>query len=106
MGEESFEEFESELGMLEMFNSFLRRHRSDDNRWEKIEEIFEPEELADRINFSELKDLKFEPGASFPNIVFELEDGHKRMFLSSEDSAQEIFDEIEYRWHVYRQNNP
>lgn len=106
MGEEEFKEFESELGRIELFNSFLRRRRSDDDRWNKIEEIFESEELADRVNFSELEDISFEEGASFPNIVFDLGERHQRMFLGAEDEARQIFDQIKYRWQVYRQNNP
>lgn len=106
MGEADFKEFNSELGEIELFNSFLRRYRNDDGRWNKIEDIFEPEELADQIQFSELEDMKFEPGSTFPNVLFDLGDRQQRMFLSSEDDAKKIFDEIKYRWQVYRQNNP
>lgn len=101
------QKYPSELGDVEVLNSFVRRRRDDHDKWEHILDVFNEDELVDKITFSEIEDIDFEPGSSFPNIVFETgEDTVKRMFLDPEDNAEEIFDNVEYRWKVYRQNNP
>ena len=105
MEEAEFEELTSELGEIELFNTFLRRIKNEDDRWEKIQAIFEQEELAEEIKFSEIEEMKFDLGHSFPNILFDLGEKEKRMFLGSEDETEDIFDRIKYRWKAYRQNN-
>ncbi|MFB6144733.1 MAG: hypothetical protein ABEJ98_05470 [Candidatus Nanohaloarchaea archaeon] len=104
MNHEKPEELDSELGKIEIHNSFLRRRRTRDSRWDIITEIFEADELADHVAFSELEDLELDPEKPLPNIVLDLGTTRKRIFLSAADNPQQIFDRIKYRWQAHLQN--
>ena len=98
-----YEEFESELGDVAVTRDHIERESRESEDWEKISENFSSEELVDKIHFSKIEELKYQPESIFPYILFKVDGAWKRMFFRDGDRSEECFKLLEYRWKAFRQ---
>lgn len=101
--EQEHTEYQSMLGDIAVTASHVERKRKDGDDWELLEKNFPEQMIADEIHFSNIKQLTYTEGSTFPYIEFQTESGEKKMFFSIGDPYKKIFKEIKERLATYRQ---
>ncbi|WP_414837956.1 hypothetical protein ACK3SF_00970 [Candidatus Nanosalina sp. VS9-1] len=96
-------EYRSRLGKVAIATSHIERQRNDSSDWEILERNFPDQLIADQVHFSNIKQVTYTEGSTYPYIEFELEDVNKKMFFSIGDPYKEIFKELKERLAAYRQ---
>jgi len=102
MTEEGYIEFRSRLGKVAVTDSHVEREKNDSGDWEALKN-FPEQKTVNEIHFSQIKQLTYTEGSTYPYIEFQTENGDKKMFFSIGDPYEEIFKEIKERLAVYRQ---
>ena len=96
------QEFRSRLGTVALTDSHIEREKNDSDDWEALKNIPD-EKMVNEIHFSNVEQLHYTKGSTYPYIEFETEKGDKKMFFSVGDPVQKIFKELKERIAVYRQ---
>jgi len=100
----NYDEFESELGDVAITDDHIEREERESEEWDKILENFNSEEIIDKVHLSKIDHLKFRPGALYPCIKIKCGDEWKLLFFKSEDeSAEDCFKCLNYRWKAFKQ---
>lgn len=102
MADRDYQEFRSRLGKIAVTNSHVEREKNESDDWEALRNIPD-EKMVNEIHFSDIEQLTYKEGSTYPYIEFETNQGDKKMFFSVGDPVQEIFKEIKERIAVYRQ---
>jgi len=98
-----YEEFESELGNVAVTRDHIERENRESEDWDKIRETFSSEELVDRVHFSKIEDLRFQPETIYPCIILKVEGDWLRMFFKGDDPVEDCFKLLKYRWKAFQQ---
>lgn len=101
--EQEHTEYQSRLGDIAVTASHVERNRKNSDDWELLEKNFPRQLIADEIHFSNIKQITYTEGSTFPYIEFHTEEGGKKMFFSIGDPYKEIFKELKERIATYRQ---
>jgi len=96
------QKFRSRLGKVALTDSHIEREKNDSDDWKALENIPD-EKMVNEIHFSNVKQLTYTEGSTYPYIEFETDKGDKKMFFSIGDPVQEIFKELKERIAVHRQ---
>ena len=102
MAERDYQEYRSRLGKVAITNSHIERERNSSDDWEALKNIPD-EKMVNEIHFSNIKQLSYTEGSTYPYIEFITNRGDKKMFFSIGDPVQEIFKELKERIASYRQ---
>ncbi|MFB6144618.1 MAG: hypothetical protein ABEJ98_04880 [Candidatus Nanohaloarchaea archaeon] len=94
------ERFESELGDVRLTESYFERTRSG-NEWKDIEE--ESEELADKLHFSQIEDLRMRPEAEPPYVEAKSDGAWRKIYFAPGEDVADFFRRLEYLWKSFRQ---
>ncbi len=104
MNKDSHGVYHSRLGDVALTVSHIERERDSPDDWELLEKNFPQERIADEVHFSNIKQVTYTEGSTYPYIEFELGNGEdKKMFFSIGDPYKEIFKELKDRIATYRQ---
>lgn len=102
MSEEAHIEFRSRLGKVAVTDAHVEREKNDSGDWEALKN-FPEQKMVNEIHFSNIKQVTYTEGSTYPYIEFQTEDGNKKMFFSIGDPYKQIFKEIKNRLAIYRQ---
>lgn len=95
--------FESRLGDVEIYlDRISRPERTGD--WSRINSEFSEDELLDQAFFRDVEDIDLDFGGYFSVLKLKIDSEWRRMFFRSGE-AEELYDLLEYRWKVYRENH-
>lgn len=98
-----YEEFESDLGDVAISKRHVEREESDNHWIEERKEREGEDKLLESVDFAKIEDLEYEIGAVLHSINIQVEDGWKKLYFVSEETAQEVMDNLEYRLKAFRQ---
>ena len=96
-------EYQSMLGDIAVTTSHVERKSRDSDDWELLEKNFPEQMIADEIHFSNIEQITYTEGSTFPYIEFQTVKGAKKMFFSIGDPYKKIFTELKERLATYRQ---
>lgn len=102
MSEQEYTEYRSRLGKVAITESHIEREKNDSSDWEALKN-FPEQKMVNEIHFSNVKQITYTEGSTYPYIEFETTQGEKKMFFSIGDPVQEIFKELKEKIAVYRQ---
>lgn len=102
MTEKKHSDFRSRLGKVAVTDTHVEREKNDSGDWEALKN-FPEQKMVNEIHFSNVKQVTYTEGSTYPYIEFQTEKGDKKMFFSIGDPYKEIFKEIKNRLAVYRQ---
>lgn len=102
MKERDYTSFRSRLGEVAVTTSHVEREKNDSDDWKALENIPD-QKMVNEIHFSNINQLTYHEGSTYPYIEFQTDKGDKKMFFSIGDPVQEIFTEIKERLATYRQ---
>lgn len=96
------DKYRSELGDIVITRSHLERSQRC-GEWKEIKQAFDQRELVDKIHFSKIEDLDYQPESFFPYLKIKTDGEWKKVVMAPEDSHKEIFKRLRYRLKSYRQ---
>lgn len=102
MSEQEYTEYRSRLGKVAITESHIEREKNDSSDWEALKN-FPEQKMVNEIHFSNVKQITYTEGSTYPYIEFDTTPGEKKMFFSIGDPVQEIFKELKEKIAVYRQ---
>ena len=102
MPERDYSSYRSRLGEVAVTDSHIERNRNDSDDWEALKNIPD-EKMVNKIHFSDIKQLTYEEGSTYPYIEFQTAKGDRKMFFSIGDPVKEIFKELKEKIAAYRQ---
>ena len=102
MADRDYQEFRSRLGTIAVTDSHIERDRNNSGDWKALENIPD-EKMINEIHFSDVKQLNYQEGSTYPYIQFQTERGHKKMFFSIGDPVQDIFTTLKEKIAPYSQ---
>jgi len=102
MVESNCQKFRSRLGEIALTDSHIEREKNDSNDWAALKNIPDGK-MVNEIHFSNINQLTYSEGTTYPYIEFNTDKGNKKMFFSVGDPVQDIFKELKERLAVYRQ---
>ncbi|MFB6115884.1 MAG: hypothetical protein ABEK10_00070 [Candidatus Nanosalina sp.] len=103
MKDRDYREFRSRLGKVAVTNSHIERDANSSDDWKALENIPE-EKMVNEIHFSNINQITYEKGSTYPYIEFQTDYGDKKMFFSVGDPVQEVFTELKKRVATYRES--
>lgn len=103
MKDRDYTEFRSRLGEVAVTTSHIERDRNNSDDWEALENIPD-EKMVNEIHFSNIDQITYEEGSTYPYIQFQTDQGEKKMFFSIGDPVQKVFTELKERIAAYRQS--
>ena len=83
----------------------IERERKENDMWKELEEFFDSDELVDKIHYSEIQNLKFQPESAYPVIKIKTGVEWRKLPIEGEEKAQKVFNRLRYRYQAYLQNN-
>ena len=104
MAERDYSSFRSRLGEVAVSTSHVERNKNDCDDWKALENIPD-QKMVNEIHFSDVRQVTYHKGSTYPYIEFETVKGEeKKMFFSVGDPVQDVFTELKERIAVYRQS--
>ena len=103
MSGRDYSSYRSRLGEVAVTDSHIERDRNDSDDWEALKNIPD-ERMVNKIHFSDIKQLTYQKGSTYPYIEFQTGKGDKKMFFSIGDPVQEIFEELKESIAAYTQS--
>jgi hypothetical protein len=96
--------FQSRLGKVAVTESHVERERNDNSDWNILEKNFPDQKLVDEMHFSDIEQITYTEGSTYPYIEFQRKDGSTgKMFFSIGDPYSEVFQELKKKIAAYRQ---
>ncbi len=102
MADSNHQEFRSRLGKVAVTDSHIERQKNSSDDWEALKNIPD-EKMVNEIHFSNVDQINYTEGSTYPYIEFQTGKGNKKMFFSVGDPVQEIFEALKEKIAVYRQ---
>jgi hypothetical protein len=99
-----YEEFESDLGDIAISKRHIEREESENHWIEERKERLGGEKLVENVDFARVKDIEYEIGSVLNSINLKVDGEWKKLYFVSEETAQEVFDTLEYRLKAFKQN--
>ncbi|NMI89091.1 hypothetical protein GLU26_01120 [Nanohaloarchaea archaeon] len=104
MAERDYSSFRSRLGEVAVSTSHMERDKNDCDDWKALENIPD-QKMVNEIHFSDIRQVTYHKGSTYPYIEFETNNGEKKkMFFSVGDPVKDVFTELKERIAVYRQS--
>lgn len=85
--------------------NYIERERKEDDMWEEIEDFFNADELVDKIHYSEIQDLTFQPESAYPVIKIKTDNKWRKLPIDDKKQAKKVFERLRYRYQSYLQNH-
>jgi hypothetical protein len=98
-----YEEFESDLGDIAISKRHIEREESENHWIEERKERLGEEKLVENVDFARVKDIEYEIGSVLNSINLKVDGEWKKLYFVSEETAQEVFDTLEYRLKAFKQ---
>jgi hypothetical protein len=98
------DEFSDQLGTVTISLTHIERDRSGE-QWEDIEEIYSSKDILDKIHYSKIEDIDFQPESRYPLIMIETDSGWRKMPFEEPEQAKKVFRRFRYRYQAYLQNH-
>jgi hypothetical protein len=98
-----YEEFESDLGDIAISKRHIEREESENHWIEERKERLGGEKLVENVDFARVKDIEYEIGSVLNSINLKVDGEWKKLYFVSEETAQEVFDTLEYRLKAFKQ---
>jgi hypothetical protein len=99
------DELTDEFDEVKVCKDYIERERKENDMWKEIEDFFDANEIVDKIHYSEIEDLKFQPESAYPLIKIKTKGEWRKLPLEDEEQAEKVFKRLRYRYQSYLQNN-
>lgn len=97
--------FKDELGRVIVSEDYIERTRSDEDDWEEVTEQFDSEAIVDKIHYSKIEEIDFQPETRLPVILIKTDGCWRRLPLESPEQAEKVYKRLRYRYQAYLQNH-
>jgi hypothetical protein len=97
--------FKDRFGQIIISPTYIERVRdeNEEDMWEKIDDFFDADELVEKIHYSEIEDIEFQPESTYPTIQIKTDGEWRRLPLEGDD-AKKVFTRLRYRYQAFLQN--
>lgn len=98
-------EFKDQFGEIVVSPTYVERVRENQDKWEEAEDEFEAGEIVDKIRYSDIDEIDFQPESRLPVVLVKTDGEWKRLVLEDPDQAEEVYKRLRYRYQAYLQNH-